>query len=196
MRRWVFHILAFCSFALCVATLVLWMMAYSRVFWVYRIALKTTRSLKVTSAGLEFWESVLFGESHNGAGGGSRFGDGFYSGPSNSLATFVYNNPSWAGRGFRFAGLWYVEGDDRSSWSSVPFGRSRVLLVPFWLPAITSSMMPAMWLRVVRRRRRQKQWQAANRCQQCGYDLRASKGRCPECGSTIAMNGALTSARI
>jgi hypothetical protein len=54
------------------------------------------------------------------------------------------------------------------------------LLVPYWLPALvwlilpTSSLAPAL-----RRRRRRRR----GCCTRCGYDLRGSPDRCPECGT-------------
>ena len=48
-----------------------------------------------------------------------------------------------------------------------------------WLVVITS-VMPARWLLGVRRRRRLTH---AGHCPTCGYDLRATPGRCPECGT-------------
>lgn len=51
--------------------------------------------------------------------------------------------------------------------------------VPFWVPMGVLMVMPALWARrwwVIRRRRR------LGLCAQCGYDLRATPGQCPECG--------------
>jgi hypothetical protein len=53
------------------------------------------------------------------------------------------------------------------------------LVLPFWLLACAAGALP-VW-RVVgglRARRRQ----CMGRCAVCGYDLRATPGRCPECG--------------
>jgi hypothetical protein len=58
--------------------------------------------------------------------------------------------------------------------------------VPAWFATI-ALLSPAMtWATMfwVRRRRRADRLDA-NRCLTCGYDLRASTGRCPECGSVI-----------
>ena len=60
---------------------------------------------------------------------------------------------------------------------------SSVLLVPYWQPCILAAVLPA-WRGAVRwgtRRRRQ-----TGRCPACGYDLRASPERCPECGAVSA----------
>ena len=54
--------------------------------------------------------------------------------------------------------------------------------VPFWLVTALAAFPPALRLRrrlVVRRRGRH------GLCPDCGYDLRASTARCPECGRPI-----------
>ena len=55
-------------------------------------------------------------------------------------------------------------------------------VVPYWALAVVTGVVPAMWVlwfvrRVVRRRR--------GLCVRCGYDLRASTDRCPECGTIV-----------
>jgi len=49
-----------------------------------------------------------------------------------------------------------------------------------WVPIIPTMIVPLIWLR--RSLARRRAWRAG-RCTQCGYDLRATPGRCPECGA-------------
>lgn len=59
----------------------------------------------------------------------------------------------------------------------------RYLQLPFWSIALAASVLPAFSAsRWIRRRRRTR----SGRCLTCGYDLRASEGVCPECGTPIA----------
>jgi hypothetical protein len=62
--------------------------------------------------------------------------------------------------------------------------RELSVTTPFWLLVLLSLIPPALWLAA--RRRRQRLAIAAGMCPQCGYDLRASPDRCPECGTQIS----------
>jgi hypothetical protein len=55
----------------------------------------------------------------------------------------------------------------------------RGVCFPLWLPLVLTAVAPGLQLRAIRRRRRRVR---EVRCAGCGYDLRATPGRCPECG--------------
>jgi hypothetical protein len=52
--------------------------------------------------------------------------------------------------------------------------------IPYWFLALAAAMSPVAWL--VRRRKLRGRI-ARGLCPRCGYDLRASPERCPECGT-------------
>jgi hypothetical protein len=59
-----------------------------------------------------------------------------------------------------------------------------LLTMPFYWPLAAASLLPAAWLLVwVISYRRQDRRKRLGLCLNCGYDLRASEGRCPECGT-------------
>jgi hypothetical protein len=78
----------------------------------------------------------------------------------------------WEGAGFSFG----READRHPARVSV----SHVIAVPYWSLAAVSLgplvIWPIRWACRLRRRGRDV-------CASCGYDLRATPGRCPECGA-------------
>jgi hypothetical protein len=56
----------------------------------------------------------------------------------------------------------------------------RTIVFPYWLLAILTAVLPTFRLIAWRRRRKRI---GRNQCVTCGYDLRASTDRCPECGT-------------
>jgi hypothetical protein len=57
-------------------------------------------------------------------------------------------------------------------------------VVPFWAVAAVTAAMPAGWAAARwQRARRHRAARSAGLCPGCGYDLRATPERCPECGA-------------
>jgi hypothetical protein len=78
------------------------------------------------------------------------------------------------------------DGDEQEyGWKGLAFGahedhggRVFFVLIDLWIIMLVAAVCPAYWaLSAVRRKR----WQEG-RCFVCGYDLRATPNRCPECG--------------
>ena len=80
--------------------------------------------------------------------------------------------------------VWYGFGFDRSSETVKNNGPKYTnyywaISLPLWLLAIVFGIWPWMRWRARRRKRRRL---AVGLCPRCGYDLRATPDRCPECG--------------
>ena len=62
--------------------------------------------------------------------------------------------------------------------------------IPYWFAAAAFSLMPAVALHRATRNLRQRRLARIGLRPSCGYDLRATPGRCPECGTVPAANKA------
>lgn len=66
------------------------------------------------------------------------------------------------------------------TWNSYGSARVREVVVPDWFLLGATAVMPGLWLGLLLKSRSRR---AGGRCRVCGYDLRASRERCPECGT-------------
>jgi hypothetical protein len=88
-------------------------------------------------------------------------------------------DPIWAM--MRNRPSWWLGSFEFTTQASGPSAR-REFATPAWLFALLAGALPAGRLVAARRTRRRRR---GGQCPACGYDLRATPGRCPECG-TIA----------
>jgi hypothetical protein len=63
---------------------------------------------------------------------------------------------------------------------------TRQVWFPHWLPALLTAAPPALWIAARARSRTRQRRTARGLCPACGYDLRGTPGRCPECGTPTA----------
>jgi hypothetical protein len=77
-----------------------------------------------------------------------------------------------------------LDRDPMISMSAQALCRSFVL--PLWLVALVASLLPARWGMDRARQHVREQRRHQGRCSDCGYDLRSTPDRCPECGGVPA----------
>jgi hypothetical protein len=91
--------------------------------------------------------------------------------PSGGMFDHLTDSDIWPTAGFAAV-------DNRTELSPQDGSRYTVLMAPWWAAAAAFAVLPTIRLsrRLWRRRK-------AGSCPTCGYDLRATPGRCPECGT-------------
>ena len=169
MRRRLFTLCTALSLLLCVAVCVLWVRSYWRneyVIWsngdpIQRVSIQVSSgAAKVTWA--RYVPNVELDEPWLQV----------YSSPKPyDLYRDVRDSTEWhrTWMGFVYGG---------EDWQFRKWLRCVVL--PLWFPFVVFFVPPALWLMSRHSRYRRHR---LGLCVHCGYDLRASPGRCPECGA-------------
>jgi hypothetical protein len=214
MRRKLFTLAASVSAALCVAVCVLWVRSYPSGAWVSRDqqqdrpdgALFTWRLTGAWSVrGSIGWVDTHITLDGPVAGGWARaylplnrfrpHPWRLETAPPDVFPQSTASDSIWSRLGFQFdhqaeetqeASLGEVRpGAPRQPGKEYITSHSTEVAVPHWLLAALTAIVPAAWLRVTLIRRRRFR---AGRCLACGYDLRGTPERCPECGALSAVN--------
>lgn len=76
----------------------------------------------------------------------------------------------------------FLVGESSYEWENQAAFKTHVYDAPLWSLLVIALILPSLYLRLLVSKRRHL---ASGLCLQCGYDLRATKDRCPECGTPI-----------
>jgi hypothetical protein len=201
VKRWLSIFAAAASFVLFVAVVVLWVRSY-RTIDSFAWTSRGGNSREVGSfAGTVFvdeWQRITEGSDlldlfgWNGRRGsapspftrGSRWSDR-YSPSAMYWTVFGFgvvadgSLVSTIERVERQGGRIMVSGEVKSVQRN-----QMTLVVPHWLLAVATAVLPLRAGLLLWRSRRSRRCRAGGLCGRCGYDLRASPGQCPECGTT------------
>jgi hypothetical protein len=94
---------------------------------------------------------------------------------NSTLRQSVRDLARWTNRGYgSFAGFGFLSYD-------AELLTIRGIAVPHWFLALLFAILPALHFRAAIRSRRRDRTRL---CRTCGYDLRATPDRCPECGTS------------
>src|SRR4051794_144627 len=124
-----------------------------------------------------FFHGNIRGVDPTAFGGGNDAEPGFYSHPREArshAAGRQYGPLVHVGLGYQRVDL---PGAPTAGWATFRF-----LLIPFWAHAILFAVLPIRALRSCLRSRCEARREASGLCIACGYDLRGTPQRCPECG--------------
>ncbi|HSV16121.1 MAG TPA: hypothetical protein VLI90_17805 [Tepidisphaeraceae bacterium] len=170
MKRRLFNVLAAVSLVLCVATAAACILSYQRLDAIGSFEDHSPIVAQAKGRLLIGFGSLLKPNEHHRVERSNDVQIG-------TLAWgYVFGDMLETAHGF--AGFWFA--------ISRPLGaqdkRNWCLIVPHWACFVATAILPltayAGWRRTAR-------WQRKGRCPRCGYDLRATPQRCPECGTAV-----------
>jgi hypothetical protein len=194
MKRHVFNLLTALSLLLFLAVCVMWVRSYfeGEVFNLPPGGVVDTTASAPMQGGTLTWRRQY--SVHSGAGRlqlvRQEMQDTRVSKPGRivlapgeaviELSTMGLGDVSYRGAGFGYFRR------DKQPYSRPPvsgwYWGFLVVSVPYWAVVLAAAVMPLLWWRSFVQRRRRLRRERAQLCPACGYDLRATPGRCPECG--------------
>lgn len=179
MRRRVFNALVGVSASLCLATMVLWGSSYFQTigfrWFTQNNQFSWTTDFETVRGGFQRRQDIrppYDFEIHSG-----------FSLREKSQNTWLHNTFAGFGRE-SFSYKW-----------GTGIASRNLFAVPFYAIVIFTLLLPSWWYFNERHRRKIILWRQENRCIHCGYDLRASPKRCPECGTIPDSAKTFSSAR-
>lgn len=180
MRRWVFNVLAGVSLLLCVATAIAWQYGRLPVRHFFSSGVNSIQSYRV-----ELLHDEIYLESSTLPFQPVKRGDILCGTRYSPLIIYIDGKvvltPSQVKAsfaGFSMVGWQYSFPMGQRSGT----GHGAYVEVPYWMLIVLFGFLPALWLGISW----SKRWRfQPGLCFVCGYDLRATPERCPECGTEV-----------
>ena len=174
MRRRLLNLLTALSLLLFVAAVALWVGNRDGIYGLNYDASDRSHGVSVRSIGIVLDASRFDDPSHRNPFRGWRW---------TSVRSNALDKPWQRHRGLGFyADAFKQDLSDLHSGLAAPT-EMKYGVVPYWAVALPASVLPALAACGARRRRARRR---LGLCPACGYDLRATPGRCPECGKQAA----------
>ncbi len=182
LLRWAVNLLCLLSLLLCLATVGLWV----RSHWIcdlvcHSVAGRSATWIQSVHGRLHVvttFDNFMYSETWYKTGAISR------QTSWNGLLGGYPAHPEWH---FGFIYQTYSERclAPRFARQTIHTTRNRLVVIPYWVPAALFALLPAVWLRRHFGLRHRARRLRLGLCLICGYDLRATPERCPECGTPV-----------
>jgi hypothetical protein len=187
MMRRLLTLLTLLSLMLCAAVVAMWVRSY---FWIDDLGVSTVaksaefrrdRQFQFeTDGGGAEWVITTYEFNSSDAIGEAEFTRPASTTVWRNVFESTYDSAVW--RGDWVGGFWYRHDQHQPGKPGMSF-RSESFRTPFWFLLAVASVPLVVRAMVFLRTSRRLQVARVGHCVRCGYDLRATPGRCPECGS-------------
>jgi hypothetical protein len=164
MKRVAMNVAVAASAVLCLTTVGLWVRSYPRYDMLVHGGGQVQETLTSLGGRIQYFRRSGFSRAESSWHFVSRAGGAGWMIDSDPQRTWYHR------LGFDFRYRRFVA-------STGAPGTDVIVMLPYWFVVLLSGVLPAIWL--------WKRWRRGatqGLCPGCGYDMRATPDRCPECG--------------